>query len=212
VSGSGTLIGITGNLGVDDCDMFKIRICDEANFGASTVGLATFDTQLFLFNTAGNGVVMDDDAPGVLQSVLTSQFVTANGEYLLAVSQYNKDPQDSLAQLIWNNTNPGGAFQPEWAPNGPGAANPVAGWTANLGGTGGSYGIRLGGSCYVGGCYANCDGSTGTPVLTANDFQCFANAYAAGSTTANCDGSTGTPQLTANDFQCFANAYAAGCS
>ena len=63
-----------------------------------------------------------------------------------------------------------------------------------------------------GGCYANCDGSTGTPVLTANDFQCFANAFAAGSSTANCDGSTGTPSLTANDFQCFANAFAAGCS
>jgi hypothetical protein len=63
-----------------------------------------------------------------------------------------------------------------------------------------------------GGCYANCDGSTGSPLLTANDFQCFANAYAAGDSYANCDGSTGTPALTANDFQCFANAYAAGCS
>ena len=63
-----------------------------------------------------------------------------------------------------------------------------------------------------GGCYANCDGSTGSPLLTANDFQCFNNAYAAGSTTANCDNSTGSPLLTANDFQCFINAYAAGCS
>ena len=31
-----------------------------------------------------------------------------------------------------------------------------------------------------GGCYANCDGSTGTPALTANDFQCFINKYAGG--------------------------------
>ncbi len=31
-------------------------------------------------------------------------------------------------------------------------------------------------------CYANCDQSTSTPVLTANDFQCFLNAYAAGCT------------------------------
>jgi subtilisin-like proprotein convertase family protein len=30
------------------------------------------------------------------------------------------------------------------------------------------------------GAYANCDQSTGTPLLTANDFQCFINAYAAG--------------------------------
>ena len=29
-------------------------------------------------------------------------------------------------------------------------------------------------------CYANCDGSTTPPILNANDFQCFLNAYAAG--------------------------------
>ena len=62
------------------------------------------------------------------------------------------------------------------------------------------------------GCYANCDGSTGTPALTANDFQCFINAYAASSPYANCDASTGTPALTANDFQCFINKYAGGCT
>jgi uncharacterized membrane protein len=61
-------------------------------------------------------------------------------------------------------------------------------------------------------CYANCDDSTGAPVLTANDFQCFLNQYAAGQSYANCDGSTGVPSLTANDFQCFLNKYAAGCS
>jgi hypothetical protein len=61
-------------------------------------------------------------------------------------------------------------------------------------------------------CYANCDGSTGSPLLTANDFQCFLNKFAAGASYANCDGSTGTPALTANDFQCFLNKFAAGCS
>ncbi len=61
-------------------------------------------------------------------------------------------------------------------------------------------------------CYANCDASTGAPLLTANDFQCFINAYAAGLSYANCDGSTGSPTLTANDFQCFIDTYAAGCT
>ena len=60
-------------------------------------------------------------------------------------------------------------------------------------------------------CYANCDGSTGTPALTANDFQCFVNKFAANDAYANCDESTGTPALTANDFQCFINKYAGGC-
>jgi hypothetical protein len=61
-------------------------------------------------------------------------------------------------------------------------------------------------------CYANCDLSTGSPILTANDFQCFIDAFAAGSSYANCDNSIPPPVLTANDFQCFLNAYAAGCS
>ena len=61
-------------------------------------------------------------------------------------------------------------------------------------------------------CRANCDGSNVAPYLSANDFQCFINKFAAGDGFANCDGSTGTPALTANDFQCFINSYAAGCS
>jgi photosystem II stability/assembly factor-like uncharacterized protein len=61
-------------------------------------------------------------------------------------------------------------------------------------------------------CYANCDESTGAPLLTANDFQCFLNRFAAGDPYANCDGSTGTPTLTANDFQCFLNKFATGCT
>lgn len=29
-------------------------------------------------------------------------------------------------------------------------------------------------------CYANCDGSTATPLLTAHDFLCFVNTHALG--------------------------------
>jgi hypothetical protein len=58
-------------------------------------------------------------------------------------------------------------------------------------------------------CYANCDASSGAPLLTANDFSCFLNAYANNQSYANCDGAGG---LTANDFQCFLNSYANGCS
>jgi hypothetical protein len=63
----------------------------------------------------------------------------------------------------------------------------------------------------AGACYANCDGNSGVPALTANDFACFLSQYAGGVSYANCDGSSGTPTLTANDFACFLNAYAAGC-
>jgi hypothetical protein len=61
-------------------------------------------------------------------------------------------------------------------------------------------------------CYANCDQSTSDPILNANDFQCFLNAFAANDPYANCDQSTTAPVLNANDFQCFLNAFAAGCS
>jgi hypothetical protein len=61
-------------------------------------------------------------------------------------------------------------------------------------------------------CYANCDGDTGTPFLTINDFICFQSAFAAGASYANCDGSTTPPVLTVNDFVCFQSMFTAGCS
>jgi hypothetical protein len=60
-------------------------------------------------------------------------------------------------------------------------------------------------------CYANCDGSTGTPVLNINDFICFQSRFAAGDSYANCDGSTTAPVLNVNDFICFQGQFAAGC-
>jgi hypothetical protein len=57
-------------------------------------------------------------------------------------------------------------------------------------------------------CQADCDASG---VLTANDFTCFINKFAAGDPYANCDGSTAEPRLTANDFLCYLNRYAGGC-
>jgi hypothetical protein len=61
-------------------------------------------------------------------------------------------------------------------------------------------------------CYANCDCSTGSPALSANDFTCFLNRFVEGDAYANCDGSSVQPVLTANDFVCFLTTYAAGCS
>ena len=61
-------------------------------------------------------------------------------------------------------------------------------------------------------CRPNCDGSTSSPILNANDFQCFLNSFAADDPYANCDASTSPPVLTANDFQCFLDLFAAGCS
>jgi hypothetical protein len=60
-------------------------------------------------------------------------------------------------------------------------------------------------------CYANCDGSTNTPALTAADFTCFLTKFRNSDPYANCDGSTTTPTLTAADFTCFLQKFRAGC-
>lgn len=57
-------------------------------------------------------------------------------------------------------------------------------------------------------CPANCDGSTNSPILTNNDFQCFLNAFARRD--ASCS-VAGYGRLSAEDFQGYLNNYAAGC-
>jgi hypothetical protein len=68
-----------------------------------------------------------------------------------------------------------------------------------------------GGGGADGPCFANCDGSTTAPVLTANDFQCFLDAKAACSLAADCNGN-GLVCPDPGDYICFMTAYASGCS
>ncbi|MEK6703498.1 MAG: DVUA0089 family protein [Planctomycetota bacterium] len=156
-AGSGSLTTITGRLTADEADMYQIEICDYTTFSATTVGLAGFDTQLFLFNDATKGVVLCDDDinSGTLQSALTATFVGANGTYYLAISQYNRDPDDGAGSLLWENV----PFNVERAPDGPAASSNIGGWQSG-GGAGGSYQIALTGACFVGpaGCPADFDG------------------------------------------------------
>ena len=63
----------------------------------------------------------------------------------------------------------------------------------------------------AGGCYANCDNSTQSPILNVADFTCFLQRFAAGESYANCDESTTPPVLNVADFTCFLQSYAAGC-
>jgi hypothetical protein len=60
-------------------------------------------------------------------------------------------------------------------------------------------------------CYANCDGSTTSPVLNVGDFTCFLQKFSLGDPYANCDGSTTTPVLNVQDFTCFLQKFAQGC-
>ncbi len=144
VLGSGTLATISGNLTVDDVDMYRISVCDFANFSATTVGGAAFNTQLFLFNSAGVGIALSDDTLANTQSTITNQFVTSNGDYYLAISASDRDPVSS-GGAIWLDT----PQTTQRAPDGPGAGGVVTGWTGsgNPGTTPAAYSITLTGAC-----------------------------------------------------------------
>jgi hypothetical protein len=209
-TGSGSLNTIQGTMNGIDVDMYRISICNSGSFGATTVGGANWDTKLFLFNSTGMGVTMNDDSVG-LQSTLSAQFIPGNGTYYIAVCGYPSQA-DSAGGNIW-------LLQPfgvERQPDGPGAGSPVSSWSG-VPSVNAPYSIGLTGTCYAqagGGstCYANCDLSTTNPFLNVLDFSCFLNKFAAGNTYANCDGSTIQPVLNVLDFSCFLNKFAAGCS
>jgi hypothetical protein len=139
---------VRGDLGASDADMYVICITDPASFSATTVGSAGFDTQLWLFRCDGTGVVHNDDAVGttVLQSRIdnSTNCITAGGVYLLAISRYNLDPVDASGQLIWNDS----PFRAVRCPDGPGRANPIAGWTGSTTAAG-RYIIQLQGAYFV---------------------------------------------------------------
>jgi len=164
-TGDGAFESIAGSLDASDVDMFLIDICDVANFSATTYGGTTVDTQLWIFGLDGIGVAVNDDVPdgfpgdATLQSRVSGQFVAGPGQYLLAISRYNRDAVDASNALLFINT----PFNTERGADGPGAANPIAGWTGSTTG-GATYRINLTGACFAGGGVAcdadvNCDGS-----------------------------------------------------
>jgi hypothetical protein len=139
---------IRGDNGASDVDMYVICITDPANFVASTVDTTSWDTQLWLFRCDGTGVVHNDDAVGttVLQSRIdnSTNCIQQGGIYLLAISRYNRDAVDSQWQRLWNDS----PFRSLRCADGPGAANPIAGWTGTTT-AGGRYVISLQGAHFV---------------------------------------------------------------
>jgi hypothetical protein len=142
---------IRGDNGASDVDMYVICITDPANFVASTVDTTSWDTQLWLFRCDGTGVVHNDDNPNAttgLQSRIDNRTncITQGGIYLLAISRWNRDAVDSNGQLLWSTDIT--LSRQVRCPDGPGAANPIAGWT-NTPLAGGRYVISLQGAHFV---------------------------------------------------------------
>ena len=67
-------------------------------------------------------------------------------------------------------------------------------------------------SAAVGGCYPDCDTSTGVGVLDILDFLCFQDSFVSSEPYAcDCDTSTGPLVCDIFDFLCFQDAFVGGC-
>lgn len=138
--GGGPVTTILGNVGGGTEDMFGIYIANPAVFSANTTG-STFDTQLFLFDANGMGVLGNDDAgPGLLSQL--GSFVGPPGVYYIAISSFDRDPT-SAGGLIF----PSFPFGPIYGPTGPGGGQPIIGWIGGSGG--GDYQINLQGASHM---------------------------------------------------------------
>ncbi|MBU7587281.1 MAG: DVUA0089 family protein [Nostoc sp. TH1S01] len=139
--GSGTLNSISGTLSSgSDVDIFQITLTGGGTFSASTVGTTFFDTQLFLFDQNGFGVLANDQASFSNQSTLFETTILAPGTYFLAITDYDNDPF-SEGGLIF----PTG-FGPDETVVGPtevGGGSPLSGFTGNGFSGGGAYTISL---------------------------------------------------------------------
>jgi hypothetical protein len=141
-TGVGSVPSITGLISsTTDADLYALFLPSPATFSATTVGTGTLgDTQLFLFDSAGLGVVANDDHPGggtLLSTIPLGSVTGPAGLYYLAISRFDRDPS-SAGGLIFPSGPP---YTTVYGPTGPGGASPISSW----GGTGdlGGYTIRL---------------------------------------------------------------------
>lgn len=146
--GAGPLTEIRGFLDAFDADVYQIRITDVDGFSATTIGGASFDTQLFLFAADGSGITENDDA-GSLQSLINNQGLLGSGStpglYYLAVSSFNRDPRDAGGSALFGFTSWPGTRTDQRMPT---SANPFVSWSDSGGGSG-DYSIFLTGAEYA---------------------------------------------------------------
>lgn len=158
ITGSGSLSSIGGELagasaasaGVDDFeDMYCFQIVDPANFRALTFqdptfpGSADFDTQLWLFDPNGFGLLANDnvrtDEPG---SGLPAPAGLAPGIYCLAISGFDDDPQSDGGPIFKQETR-----EEVTGPDGAGGQEPIVAWGPP--GETGRYVIALTGAAFI---------------------------------------------------------------
>jgi len=123
------LTAVGGNLStVGDMDLFLINISNPSTFSASTSNpFTTIDTQIYLFDLAGNPVYLNDDASGLsLQSTLPAGSVLgpqSAGQYILGISLSGVDPVNAANTSLFAT----GTFSTDLRGPAPGGLGPVTG-------------------------------------------------------------------------------------
>lgn len=146
--GTGSLTSISGTLLDDtDVDVYRIILAGGGTFSATTFGLTSVDTKLFLFDVTGRGAYVNDDANVfTLQSTLPAgdPLTPAQaGVYYLAIAGFDIDPVSVGGLIFPDPLFPEGVF----GPTGPGGGSAVTDFV----GTGdfGAYTIELTGAFFA---------------------------------------------------------------
>jgi hypothetical protein len=148
VGPAGPLSSIDGTIdGTGDRDVYKICLTSGPDFSASTVGNAGFDTELFLLDSGGKAVYMNDDlgAPGDPPKVSrlpagSTLGPMTPGVYYLAISSFNVDPNGDAGALF------GSGSVGVVGPARVGGNRPITGWFGAASSAGGPYRIDLTGA------------------------------------------------------------------
>lgn len=131
-AGSGFITSIQGSLltspSNDYADMFRIYLYAGSTFSATTTAsnfnFNNFDTSLFLFDSAGMGLVANDDDPDAGPTSTINNFsVTASGFYYLAIAGAGYTPISAGGSIFGSLIG-----QDQAGPGGPGGAQSLSGW------------------------------------------------------------------------------------
>ncbi len=158
--GGGTLSKISGGLnggallrGGDFQDLYLINIVSPGMFSATTNpaggGSTSFDSQLFLFDMTGIGLLTNDDSGvGTGHSTLTGTtsdgtvVLTMPGMYILGISGFDSDPESAAGPIF-----PMGPREDVLPASGAGGMGTLTGW--DVAGATGTYEIFLEGVEFV---------------------------------------------------------------
>lgn len=137
VNGTTSISGLT--VSTSDVDLYAFAwgggslVIDSAG--------SSFDTQLHLFDFAGNGIAENDDSAAFSpQSEIALNL--AAGNYLIGMTDFNNDAVDGAALPVFGFTNTFNDDNGNFI-QGPEGNGPLAGWDSSGFNTGGTYSINF---------------------------------------------------------------------